>query len=116
MANIKKRRKSVRSDQIENKFNSTKQVHNKSNHKPTELDTSRNKLLKMKAQQLMEKESESESDNFHRDDIRSDMDDDEGADYEETATDPIDLDEQILRFLNTADPLDIADLAGTTFD
>lgn len=106
LTNITKRRKLVRGDQIENEFNSTKQVHSKSNHKPTELDNARNKLLKMKAQQLMEKESESESDNFDRDDIGSDVDDDddEGADYEETATGPIDLDEQILRFLNTADP------------
>lgn len=118
LTNITKRRKLVRGDELENKFNSTKQVHNKSHSKPTKLDNARNKLLKMKAQQLMKKESDSDSDDLNHDDVASDddLDDDEGTDYEDSTTGPIDLNEQILQFLNTADLLDIADLADTTFD
>lgn len=118
LTNLTKRRKLVRGDQLEKKLNSAKRNYNKSHSKPSELDNARNKLLKMKAQQLMEKESDSDSDDFNRDDIASDedVDDDGGADYEEATTAPINLDEQILQFLNTADPLDIADLADTTFD
>ncbi|CAL9733969.1 ATP-dependent helicase Fun30p [Monosporozyma servazzii] len=102
-----RKRKLVRGDQM------SKRPHSK----PTELDNTKNKILKAKAQRLMDKESddETEEEGSNNDEMVSE-DDDEGADYEEASVQPLDLDDQILRFLNTADPLDIADLADTTFD
>lgn len=102
-----RKRKLVRGDQM------NKRPHSK----PTELDNTKNKILKAKAQRLMDKESddETEDEGSNNDEMVSE-DDDEGADYEEASVQPLDLDDQILKFLNTADPLDIADLADTTFD
>lgn len=101
-----RKRKLVRGDQIDKK-----RLHSK----PTELDHAKNKILKAQAKKLMEKESddEDEGEEIVTDD---EEDDDEGADYEEATPGPIDLDDQILEFLNTANILDIADLADTTYD
>lgn len=101
-----RKRKLVRGDQIDKR----------PNLKPTELDNAKNKILKAQAQKLMDKESDSEAEESNNEDDMVSDDDDEGADYEETSAQPLDLDDQILKFLNEADPLDIADLADTTFD
>lgn len=88
--------------------------YNKPISKPTELDNAKNKILKLKAQRLMETESDSEADNHSNDEDVDD--DDDGADYEEASVGPVDLDTQILKFLNEANQLDLADLADTTFE
>ncbi|CCF60428.1 hypothetical protein KAFR_0K00730 [Kazachstania africana CBS 2517] len=81
--------------------------------KITELDS---KLLKLKAKKLMEKEDEDSYD--ENEDDKNETEDDISDDYEDEDqhANGVDIDTQILEFLNTADPLDISDLAETTFE
>lgn len=77
----------------------------------SELDAAKNKMLEVNAKKLMDEGSAAE-------DEETDMEDQSGSDieYEDKSSYVVNIDEQILEFLNTADALDIADLADTTFD
>lgn len=97
--NGEKKRKLIRSDQMPKKN--------------SELEKAKERLLKKKTESLMDKESDSENDESDENLI---SDDDDGAEYEESTTSTIDLNKQILNFLNTANPLDISDLADTTYE
>lgn len=80
----------------------------------SELDAAKSKMLETRAKKMMKDEGDGD-DSGAQD---SDMDENSGSDdeYEDRAATAVNIDDQILEFLNTADPLDLADLADTNFD
>lgn len=79
----------------------------------SELDAAKSKMLEARTKEMMKDEGDGDEGAFD-----SDMGENSGSDdeYEDRASTAVNIDEQILEFLNTADPLDLADLADTSFD
>ncbi|CCK70217.1 DNA-dependent ATPase FUN30 KNAG_0D04770 [Huiozyma naganishii CBS 8797] len=89
----------------------------------TQLDKARDKLLEKRARKLMDKETsdtESEGDEEEEEgennELTEDVESEGDEEYQDSGVSAMDIEEQTLKFLNEADPLDIADLSDTTFE
>lgn len=95
-----KRRRLVRGDDAS--------IINKS--KPTHLEAAKNKLLKKSKNSIMDDEEE---ESVHHD--ATDDEDMSGEEYEERIQEE-NIDDQLLQFINTSEPNDIADIADISID